>query len=272
MNSRVRSVNPVGACGDRIATRQAARLPAAKGRSYGGSRHMPCFSPASRRSSSSGWRAPTHLAQDGWLALVAGRIIAAHGIPSHDYVTVMAYGVQLGRPAVARSAGDLRAAAGRRPGAVRGRVRRADRSRVRIRDRRCAAPRRRGPPRDRGAAGRWPAIRGQPSRSARRGSRYPLFVAMLWLLASAARGRAGRRVYLVFPLLVLWANLHGSVTLGVALAMHLRRDRARRRLGACAGPGSPTCADCRSCSARRCACWLTPYGLSIVALLPTRPC
>jgi len=25
-----------------------------------------------------------------------------------------------------------------------------------------------------------------------------------------------RRAYLLFPLLILWANLHGSVTLGVA--------------------------------------------------------
>ena len=37
---------------------------------------------------------PSHLAQDGYLALVAGRIIAAHGIPHHDYLTVMAYGVR----------------------------------------------------------------------------------------------------------------------------------------------------------------------------------
>ena len=37
-------------------------------------------------------QSPTDLAQDGWLALVAGRLIAAHGIPSHDYLTVMAHG------------------------------------------------------------------------------------------------------------------------------------------------------------------------------------
>ena len=36
---------------------------------------------------------PAHLSQDGWLAMVAGRIIAEHGIPHHDFLTVMAYGV-----------------------------------------------------------------------------------------------------------------------------------------------------------------------------------
>ena len=37
---------------------------------------------------------PRHLSQDGWLALVAGRTIAAHGIPQHDYFTHMSYGVR----------------------------------------------------------------------------------------------------------------------------------------------------------------------------------
>ena len=37
---------------------------------------------------------PTHLSQDGWLALVAGRTVAAHGIPQHDYFTHMSYGAR----------------------------------------------------------------------------------------------------------------------------------------------------------------------------------
>ena len=44
----------------------------------------------------------------------------------------------------------------------------------------------------------------------------PLFVALLWLLAADSRSPS-RRVYLVFPLLVLWANIHGTVTLACAL-------------------------------------------------------
>jgi hypothetical protein len=45
---------------------------------------------------------------------------------------------------------------------------------------------------------------------------YPLFVAMLWLLSADSRAPS-RRVLLVLPLLVLWANLHGSVVLGAGL-------------------------------------------------------
>ena len=47
---------------------------------------------------------------------------------------------------------------------------------------------------------------------------YVLFVAVLALLA-ADSARPSRRVWLVLPLLALWANVHGSVTLGVALAV-----------------------------------------------------
>src|SRR5947209_7422434 len=38
--------------------------------------------------------AATHLNQDGWLALVSGRLIAQSGIPHHDFLTVMAHGVR----------------------------------------------------------------------------------------------------------------------------------------------------------------------------------
>jgi hypothetical protein len=46
----------------------------------------------------------------------------------------------------------------------------------------------------------------------------PLFTGLLWLLATEAR-RPSRRAYLAFPLLVVWANLHGSVALGALLTM-----------------------------------------------------
>ena len=44
----------------------------------------------------------------------------------------------------------------------------------------------------------------------------PLFVWIVWLLAADSRSPS-RRVFLVFPLLVLWANLHGTVVLAAAL-------------------------------------------------------
>jgi hypothetical protein len=59
---------------------------------------------------------------------------------------------------------------------------------------------------------------------------YPLFALVLMLLLDDVR-RPSRRVLLVLPVLVLWANVHGSVVVGAALvALHgalllLRRDR-----------------------------------------------
>ena len=48
----------------------------------------------------------------------------------------------------------------------------------------------------------------------------PLFTGLLWLLASEAR-KPSRRIWLALPLLVLWANIHGSVALGALLVMLL---------------------------------------------------
>lgn len=163
---------------------------------------------------------PAHFSQDGWLALIAGRLIAGHGVPTHDYFAVMTHGVRWvdqqwlaqllmyelariggqqlltvlyvlitvvafgGAMAAARSLGgeDLHVLVATLPGAFFYLV-----TAVSIRT---------------------------------QGFAYPLFVATLWLLASEARGSVRRRrVYLVLPMLVVWANLHGSVTLGVALAV-----------------------------------------------------
>ncbi len=162
---------------------------------------------------------PSHLSQDGWLALIGGRVVAAHGIPTHDYFSVMTHGerwvdqqwlaqllmyelariggLQLltvlyvlvtviafgGAIAAARELGaeDLHVLIATLPGAFFYLV-----TAVSIRT---------------------------------QGFAYPLFVIALWLLASEVRSPVRRRrVYLIFPILMLWANLHGSVTLGVGLA------------------------------------------------------
>lgn len=44
----------------------------------------------------------------------------------------------------------------------------------------------------------------------------PLFVWLLWLLAADSRAPS-RRVFLVLPILILWANLHGTVVLAALL-------------------------------------------------------
>jgi hypothetical protein len=49
----------------------------------------------------------------------------------------------------------------------------------------------------------------------------PLYAAALWLLVDASRRGLRRRTLLVLPLLVLWANLHGSVVLGAVLTVLL---------------------------------------------------
>jgi hypothetical protein len=49
----------------------------------------------------------------------------------------------------------------------------------------------------------------------------PLFAGVLWLLVDASRRGVRRRTLLVLPLLVLWANLHGSVVLGAGLTVLL---------------------------------------------------
>ena len=49
----------------------------------------------------------------------------------------------------------------------------------------------------------------------------PLYAAALWLLVDASRRGVRRRTLIVLPLLVLWANLHGSVVLGAGLTVLL---------------------------------------------------
>ncbi len=162
---------------------------------------------------------PTLLVADSWLTLVAGREVFEHGLPSHDELTVLAsgrdwtdqqWGAQLlfyAGDAVSGLAGVvvlgaivvvgafvLAAVAARRLGA--------------------------GPvsvvlvffPVILAAPWAW-TVRAQVIA-------LPLYVGLLWLLASEARWPS-HRVYLAFPLLLIWANLHGSVALGAMLTMLL---------------------------------------------------
>jgi hypothetical protein len=66
---------------------------------------------------------------------------------------------------------------------------------------------------------------------------FALFVALIWLLVADARAPS-RRVWFVVPLLVLWANVHGSavtgallvVAAGLTYAFERRRERLREWL------------------------------------------
>ena len=158
----------------------------------------------------------TALAADGWMALLSGRVVAQHGLPSHDTLMVWAHGRQWvdqqwlaqvtlygldrlgGLPLVllvhsflvTGALGGAAAVARRRGGSARSATW-------------VALP---------VLIAYWPeAVVMRPQSFA-----YPLFVAVLWLLVDELR-RPSRRVYLVLPLLVLWANLHGSVVVGAAV-------------------------------------------------------
>jgi hypothetical protein len=83
----------------------------------------------------------------------------------------------------------------------------------------------------------------------------PLFVWTLWLAADHVR-RPSRRILVALPLLLLWANVHGSVLLGagiVGLAAVWVAVRDRRPAGIGVAVAAVLCA------------LLTPYGLDIVS-------
>jgi len=170
------------------------------------------------------------LGGDGWLALVAGRWIVQHGLPSHDSLTVMTHGrrwtdqqwlAQLGLYGLWRAGGiklALLVHALLATGALTGAALIARRH---------------------GATARsvtWVAIpvllAYYPVAAVLRTQSFalPLFTATLWLLLDDAR-RPSRRVFVTLPLIALWANLHGSVLLGaglVSLAGLVTIARARR--------------------------------------------
>ena len=128
-------------------------------------------------------------------------------------------GASVGRPAVARAPVHVRPLAGRR----RRRGRRLERGRVRagIRDARGAAPAARSRSRRRAARARrapWCSASCSPRR-APRAIAYPLFVGLLWIVLTQSDRTWLRRAALILPLLVLWANVHGSVLLGVAMVV-----------------------------------------------------
>lgn len=162
---------------------------------------------------------PNHLSQDGWLSLVGGRYVATHGIPTSDSLNVLTHGVRwvdqqwLGQLLLygvdqvgalflfsAVYVGLTILALGLAIGAARS-LGGTDRTIIWVLPITGFLY----------VAGSF-AIRTQ-------GLAYPFFVAVLWLLAKEARRPSRRRVYLVLPLLVVWANLHGSASVGAGLAV-----------------------------------------------------
>jgi hypothetical protein len=158
----------------------------------------------------------TALAVDGWMALLSGRVVAQHGLPSHDTLTVWAHGRSWvdqqwlaqyvlyelerlgGLPLVLLVHAALVTGGFAGAALLAKRLGGSARSTTWV----CVPVL--------VAYFRSAAIM-RPQSFA-----FPLFVAVLWLLLDDLRSPS-RRLYLVLPLLVLWANLHGSVVVGAAL-------------------------------------------------------
>jgi hypothetical protein len=156
------------------------------------------------------------LAPDGWMALLSGREIVQHGLPSHETLTVWAhgrrwvdqqwlaqlvlYGLQrLGGLRLVMLVHAVLAIGGLAGAAVLARRLGASaRSVTWV----CVPV----------LAAFWPGAGVMRPQS----FAYVLFVGVLWLLLADLRSPSPR-VYVTLPLLVLWANLHGSVVVGSAL-------------------------------------------------------
>jgi hypothetical protein len=160
-------------------------------------------------------RLPDQLRQDGWLALVSGRLVARSGLPSTDTLTAWTAHVQwvdqqwLGQLFLYRvaSAGNLRVVMLVHVGLLAAAMAAAL----------VAARWRGGSARSVGLVAAPALVVILMSAQMRAQSlAYPLFVAVAWLLIADAR-RPSRRVLLVLPILVVWANVHGSVVLGAVL-------------------------------------------------------
>ena len=206
---------------------------------------------------------PQAFSVDSWLALVTGRSVWQSGLPHHETLTVLAQGAnwidqqwlsQLATYGL-YAAGGLALLGIVNVGLLAGGVAFAN-----FASRRLGAP-------FLSALVALPVCLAMiaPSREVRTQQFViPLFMLVAYLLARDSRAPS-RRVFWCLPILVLWANLHGTVTMGAALvalrglvvlgerrAVLLREPRAWvRPLLLIAGAGA--------------AILLTPYGLSMVA-------
>ena len=172
---------------------------------------------------------PTLLVADSWLTLSVGREIVQHGLPHHDHLTVLSlgrpwtdqqWGAQLlfygahalgGLPLVVLvnaitvvGAFVLAAAAARSLGAGPASI----------------------------VLLFFPVILAEPGAWTVRAQvvALPLYVGLLWILAAESR-RQTPHVYLALPLILVWANLHGSVMLGALLTMLLGAIEILQRRG-----------------------------------------
>jgi hypothetical protein len=202
---------------------------------------------------------------DTWYTLVSGRVVS-HGLPHHDSLTVLAAGrrwidqqwlAQLGLYGLWRAGGWAATAFGTVLlfGSALGVL--------------AASARLRGAS-DRSVALVLAAsLLGGAANTVLRAqlAAYVLFAVVLALVLADER-RPSRRIYLALPVLVVWANVHGSVLLGAALVSlrgltFLVGGWRRRELGSVAGRAA-------SLLVLPWACVLaSPYGLRLLDYYPS---
>jgi hypothetical protein len=207
-------------------------------------------------------RLPDQLRQDGWLALVSGRLVADSGLPTTDTLTAWTAHVQwvdqqwLGQLFLYRlaSAGNLRLVMLVHVGLLAGAMAAAL----------IAARWRGGSARSVGLVAAPALVVILMSAQMRVQSiAYPLFVAVAWLLIADARA-SSRRVLLVLPILVLWANVHGSVVLGALLTTVAGVLLVVRTLRNNAGAGNEALLRGALLAVAPCLCiFVSPYGSSL---------
>ena len=206
------------------------------------------------------------LGPDTYISLTAGRWISAHGLPHTDHLSVAAAGkpwidqqwlAHIVFYALWQAGGDAAVAASSALGAGLA---------IGLLYALCAR---------RGAdmVSTWIAVGGALvvcamfAETRAQSYAYPLFVALLWiLLGELDRDSWSRRSLLVVPVIAVWANLHGSVLVGAALAagcfgVRGARSLARRRARA-------ALPDLAVAALAIAAVFATPYGTAILGYYP----
>ena len=210
---------------------------------------------------------PREINVDSWLELVTGRLVWQSGLPHHETLTAMSHGsvwidqqwlAQLAAYAIYRAGGlgllGLINAASLVSGITIAVV----------------ATRRLGAP-FRSTLIVLPLCLTlmMPSREVRtQAFAVPLFMLLVYLLARDSR-EPSRRVFWCLPLLVLWANLHGTVTMGAMLVgLHgavILFERRRSLLGSVRAWRRPLALILGAAA----AILVTPYGLAVVGYYRT---
>jgi hypothetical protein len=200
------------------------------------------------------WNLHLQVNQDAWLALAAGRAVFDHGLPHHDWLAVWTSGHswvdqqwlgQLSLYGVA-SLGGLRLLAAVHAALITGAL-----AATIVVARRL------------GGSSRsvlylipfvFPLLVISMWQVRTQSLAFPLFVAVVVLLTLDARTPSSR-VYLVLPLLCVWANVHGSIVLGVALTAVRGLDllaKGSRLRGTALAAAAPLCL------------LASPYGFQLV--------